>query len=134
MQNKKKIMALLAGSVATLALAGGGLKAWAEQGEKGEAGETKITLTAVQLKAVIATALKAKPGKVLKTEAESEDGRTKCDVLILAADGKTYEVGVDVASNKVVSVEEDNDKDEHEGEGDEQDGETDDDAGGADKN
>lgn len=126
MQSKKKGMALLAGGVAALTIAGGGLKAWAEQTDKNEGKEEKITLTAAQLKAATAAALKAKPGKVVETEAEVEGGKTMCDVKILAADGKTYEVGVDVATNKVTSVEEDNDKED-------EDGETDDDAGGVDK-
>ena len=134
MQSKKKVVTLLAGGAAVVAMAGGGLKAWAEQGEKGEAGEVKITLSAAQLKVATAAALKAKPGKVVETEAEMENGKTMCDVQILAADGKTYEVGVDVASGKVVSVEADNDKDDHDGGKDnEQEGETDDDAGGVDK-
>lgn len=134
MQSKKKVVTLLAGGVATLALAGGGLKVWAEQGGKGEAGEVEITLTASQLKAATAAALAVKQGKVLETEAESEGGKTHCDVQILAADGKTYEVGVDVASHKVASVEADNNKDDHDdGKNDDHDGETNDDAGGVDK-
>lgn len=111
MQSKKTVVAILAGSVASLALAGGGIKAWAEQGEQSEA---KVTLNAAQIKAATAAALASKPGKVLETEAEVEKGKTLCDVKIQAADGKTYEVSVDVATNKVVSVEEDDADDEDE--------------------
>lgn len=114
MQSKKTVVAILAGSMASLALAGGGLKAWAEQGEQGEAGETKVTLNAAQIKAATTAALESKPGKVIETEAEVEKGKTLCDVKIQAADGKTYEVSVDVATNKVVSVEEDEADDEDE--------------------
>ena len=112
----KKIMAtLIAGGALTLAVAGGGLRAWGEASEQGEAKETKVTLSAAQRKAAIKAALKAKPGKVVETEAETENGKTHCDVVILAADGKKYEVEVDIATNKVTAIEEDNDADEHEG-------------------
>lgn len=127
MQNRKRVVAMLAGGVAALALTGGGLKAWAEHGEKGEGTEAKIALPAAQIIASIRTAVAAKPGHVLEVEAESEKGKTHCDVKVVGNDGKTYEVGVDVASNKAVSVELDDDKD------DEQDGEKDDDDKGQDK-
>lgn len=120
MQIKKQAVALAVGGLMALTMTGGGMKAWAEKGEKGEDKEVKITLPAAQLKAATAAALAAKPGKVLETEAEVEGGKTQCEVKIQAADGKTYEVIVDVASNKVVKVglDDDDKDDEDEGEQD----------------
>ena len=110
--HKRKLVTLIASGALMLAVAGGSLRSWAEAGE---ANEVKITLPKAQLKKLTATALKAKPGKVVETEVETEDGKTHCDVKILAADGKTYEVEVDVATNKVTAIEEDNDAEEDEG-------------------
>lgn len=102
MQNKKRILIGAAGALLVLALTGGGMKAWAEK----NAGEdTKIALSADQMIASIRTAVAAKPGQVLEVEAESEGGKAHCDVEILAADGKTYEVEVDVASNTAGEIE-----------------------------
>ncbi len=115
---KKKFATLIACGALMLAVTGGSLKTWAAPNESGEAKETKVTLPKAQLKKLKQTALKAKPGKVVETEVETENGKTHCDVKILAADGKTYEVEVDVATNKVVAIEEDNDADEHEGKDD----------------
>lgn len=115
MQSKKRFVAIAACGLATVALMGGGLKAWAENGGKGETEEAKVTLSKAQLDASIKTALKAKPGKVVETEAESEKGKTICEVKILAAEGKTYKVEVDVAANRVIEIEEE-DNNEKEGE------------------
>jgi len=46
---------------------------------------------------------------VRAVEAESEGDKVLCEVEILAQDGKTYEIEVDVATNAVTEVEEDND-------------------------
>lgn len=105
MQNKKRVVVLAAGGLATLAMVGGGLKVWADQGEKDDGEEARIALPAEQLIASIRTAVAAKPGQVLEFEGESEKGKTHCEVKVVAADGKTYEVDVDVAANKAVSVE-----------------------------
>ncbi len=106
MQHQKRVIGFLACSVA-LAAASGGWKVYAGENEKGkgEAAETKVALPAEQIIASIRTAVAAKPGRVLEFEAEIEDGKTHCDVKVLAADGKTYEVEVDVASNKATEVE-----------------------------
>jgi len=112
MQSKQRVVAVVAGGLAALMLAGGGLKAWADQDEGNEAVEVKVALPADQMIASIRTAVAAKPGNVLGVEAETENGKTHCDVEVLAADGKTYEVEVDVASNKVVGVELEDDKDD----------------------
>lgn len=114
MQHKNRIVAWLACGVAALALVGGGLQARAGEEEKREAEETKIALPAEQIIASIRTAVAAKPGRVLEFEAETEGGKTHCDVKVVAADGKTYEVEVDVASNKATSVELDDDEEDGE--------------------
>jgi len=103
---------MVAGGVAALAIAGGGLKAWAEQNEKGVAGETKIALSAEQVIASVRTAVATKPGNVLEVEAEREAGKVRCDVKVLGNDGKTYEIGVNVATNKATSVALDNNRDD----------------------
>ena len=107
MQGKKRVVALVASGLVTLAAAGGGLRALAGQGE-----EAKVALPAEQVIASIRTAVAARPGRVLEVEAESEKGKTLCEVEVLADDGKTYEVGVDAATKKAVSVEVDDDKDD----------------------
>lgn len=71
--------------------------------------DSKAALPVEQVIASIRTAVAAKPGDVLAVEAEVEDGKTLCEVEILAQDRKTYEVEVDVATNTVVEIEEDND-------------------------
>ncbi|MDQ3815663.1 MAG: hypothetical protein M3347_17250 [Armatimonadota bacterium] len=114
MQRKQRVVALVAGGLTTLAMAGGGLKVWAEQGQKDEGQEAKIALPAEQVIASIRTAVAAKPGRVMEVEAEREKGTAYCEVKVLADDGKTYEVAVDVAANKAVEVELDNDKDDDE--------------------
>ncbi|MDQ3753901.1 MAG: hypothetical protein M3371_04125 [Acidobacteriota bacterium] len=64
--------------------------------------------------ASIRTAVAAKPGNVREVEIENEGDKTLCEVEILAQDGKTYEVEIDVATNTVVEVETDDDADEDE--------------------
>ena len=117
----KKIASILASGALAMVIAGGSLKAWGEQEDK-DSNEVKIALPADQLIASIRTAVAAKPGRVLETEAESEGGKTHCDVIVLGNDGKTYEVEVDIATNKVSEVElktgKDDDNDEHEGKDD----------------
>jgi len=71
--------------------------------------DSKAALPVEQLIASIRTAVAAKPGNVLAVEVEVEDGKTLCEVEILAQDRKTYEVEVDVATNTVVEIEEDDD-------------------------
>jgi len=71
--------------------------------------DSKAALPVEQVIASIRTAVAAKPGDVLAVEAEVENGKTLCEVEILAPDRKTYEVEVDVATNTVVEIEEDND-------------------------
>ena len=103
MQNKKRIATLVLGGLVTLAMTGGALKA-ADQDDHDE-DETKIALPAEQIIASVRTAIASKPGRILAVEGESEKGQTLCEVEIVADDGKTYEVAVDVATNKAISVE-----------------------------
>ena len=93
--------------VCSLALAAGlfAAKVAGQQGAK----QPPVGLTAEQVIASVKTAAAAKPGNVLELEAEKEGGKLVCEVEILAQDGKTYEVVVDVANNSVVEIEEDDD-------------------------
>jgi len=89
-----------------------GVKAGGAQQQQQRAEDDKDSKAALPVEQVIAsihTAVAAKPGDVLAVEAEVEDGKTLCEVEILAPDRKTYEVEVDVATNTVVEIEEDND-------------------------
>lgn len=100
MQNKKRVM--VAGALFALIASGAGLKVWAEDKEDDD---VQIALPAEQVIASIRTAVAAKPGNVLEIEAEKEAGKTVCGVVIQTADGKTYEVEIDVAANKVLEIE-----------------------------
>jgi len=79
---------------------------------KGRAKQDKVSIPAEQVIASIRTAVSAKSGNVLEIEAENEKGKLVCEVEILAQDGKTYEVVVDVATNSVVEIEADDDDDD----------------------
>jgi uncharacterized membrane protein YkoI len=100
-QNRtKRIIGSMLGCLVVLVVGGFGMRAEG-QGTK----ETKAAVPAEQVIACIRTAVAAKPGDVLAVEAENEGGKTICKVEILAQDDKTYEVEVDVATNKAVEVE-----------------------------
>lgn len=79
--------------------------------------EHSVALPAEQAISAIRAAVQAKPGEVLGFEAEVEGGKTHCEVKIVAADKKVYEVEVDVATGKVTEIEADDDeheaKDDH---------------------
>jgi len=108
MQSRTKRMLCLLGCLFAIAIVavGFGIKA------RVKAKETKAAIPAGQVIASIKTAVAAKPGNVLEMEAENEAGKLICEIEILAQDGKTYEVAVDVATNTVVEVEADDDDDE----------------------
>ncbi|MBA2734313.1 MAG: hypothetical protein H0U54_15720 [Acidobacteria bacterium] len=74
--------------------------------------EEKAAIAADQVIASIRTAMIAKPGDMRAVEIEKERGQTICEVEILAQDGKTYEVALDVATNTVIEVEMDDDDDD----------------------
>lgn len=73
--------------------------------------QTKVSVPAEQVIESIRTAIAAKSGNVRGVDIESEDGKVVCEISVLAADGKTYEVEVDVATNTVLEIEEDDDND-----------------------
>ena len=108
MQNRNRhIVCLLGCFVAfSMTVVGFGIKA------RGKTKETKVAIPAEQVITSIRTAIAAKPGNVLKVDAEKVSGKTICEVEILAQDGKSYDVEVDVATNTVIEVEVDDDKDE----------------------
>lgn len=61
-------------------------------------GQAKVSLTAAR-----ATALKARPGKVTDEELEKEKGGSGLRYSFdIASGGKTYEVGVDAKTGKVL--------------------------------
>ncbi len=107
----KQIAGSISYCLVTLALAAGvyGVKA-----EGQDAKEAKAAIPAEQIIVSVRTAIAARPGNVRAVEAENEAGKTICEVEILAQDGKTYEVAVDIATNTVVKVEADDDDDEDE--------------------
>jgi hypothetical protein len=76
--------------------------------------QTKVSIQAEQMIESIRTAIAAKPGSVRGVEVENEDGKVICEVKIVAAEGKTYEVEIDVATNTVIEVEEDDDNEDNE--------------------
>ena len=112
---RQSTMKTIAGSVSVcviaLALAVFG---YVIQVEGRSAKKAKAAIPADQVIASIRTAIAAKPGNLVGVEVETEAGRTLCEVEILASDGKTYEVDVDVASNTLVEVELEDDDDEDE--------------------
>lgn len=56
-------------------------------------------------------ALAAKPGKVVEVELESKEGRQVYDIDILGKDGKRWELKCDLATTKIVKIEEEDDDD-----------------------
>ena len=100
----KRVAGLISGCVVALALAAGGFGMKAD-GQNSK--EPKAALPAEQVIESIRTAAAAKPGNVRAVEVEKDGGKTLCEVEILAEDGKTYEVEVEVATNTVVKIEED---------------------------
>jgi len=110
----KRISGASLGCSVALALAVGG-SAMQSEGQ-GDAKESKAALPAEQVIALIGTAIIAQPGSVRALEAENEGGKIICEVEILAPDGKTYEVEMDVATNTVIEIEVDDDNDDEEDE------------------
>ncbi len=109
-RTKRIVGSILGSSVAlVLAVGGFGIKAGGQNTKQG-----KAAVPADQVIASVRTAVAAKAGDVRGVEIENEGGKTLCEVEILAQDGKTYEVEVDVATNAVIEVEADDDTDEDE--------------------
>lgn len=99
---------LVWGVVALLGIAG-----FATNSAFGEgAAEVETALPAATVTSAINTAVKAKAGNVVGVEIETENGVTKVEVEIVAADGKKYEVGVNASTGKVIAVEADDDENE----------------------
>ena len=105
-RRRKQLGGLLLGCLIALTMAVSGLVVSARsQGAK----DSGAAISADQVIACIRTAVAAKPGDVRAMEAENEGGKVICEVEVVAQDGKTYEVEVDVASNTATEVEEEND-------------------------
>lgn len=62
-------------------------------------------VSADQAIACIKAALAAKPGNITELEVKTERNKTVCEVELIASDGKKFEVYVDVASGKVMRIE-----------------------------
>ena len=105
----KQTIVLVLGCSVALAFAGFGIKVGGQAAK-----DSKVDVPAEQVIASIKTAIAAKHGDVRAVEIENEGGKSICEVEILASDGKTYEVEVDVATNMVVEVEIDDDTNEDE--------------------
>jgi uncharacterized membrane protein YkoI len=97
----KRAERVLAGVVAIITAAGGGLTVSAQMTSR------HTTLTAEQAIACIRTAGAAKPGLVKEVEAEDEKGSRVCEVDIVAENGQEYKVYVDVSTDKVLKIKED---------------------------
>jgi uncharacterized membrane protein YkoI len=79
----------------------------------------KTAITTDQVITSIRTATAAKPGKVFAVDVENEANKIICLVSIIAQDGKAYDVEVDVATNKVMKIDEANDDMDNEDDDDE---------------
>jgi uncharacterized membrane protein YkoI len=101
MSIRKRAERVLAGVVAIITAAGGGLTVSAQMTSR------HTTLTAEQAIACIRTAGAAKPGLVKEVEAEDEKGGRVCEVDIVAENGQEYKVYVDVSTDKVLKIKED---------------------------
>jgi uncharacterized membrane protein YkoI len=102
----KRVVGVISGCVVALALGAGGFGMKAD-GQNSK--EPKAALPAEQVIESIRTAVAAKPGNVRAVEVEKNGEKAICEVEVLTQDGKTYEVEVDVATNTIIEVEEDND-------------------------
>ena len=63
---------------------------------------TTEAVTAAQAIACINTAMQARAGQIKKREIELEKDQLVCEVEILAADGKKYDMYVEVAGGKII--------------------------------
>jgi ABC-type Na+ efflux pump permease subunit len=106
MQSKRVLWSMLLFSIMAM-LAIVFLVAQAEEKDEPGEKESRAVLTAEQVIASVKTAVAAKPGGVREVEAENEGEKLVCEVEIVAPDGKTYEIEVDVKTNSVIEVEED---------------------------
>ncbi|MEW6733211.1 MAG: PepSY domain-containing protein [Acidobacteriota bacterium] len=73
--------------------------------------QRQAAISSEQAIQAIRTATTAKPGNVHAMEIEHEADKTICEVAIIAHDGKSYEVEVDIATNTVIEIEEDDNED-----------------------
>jgi uncharacterized membrane protein YkoI len=106
MKQRKQLGGLVTGCLIVLTLA---VSVWIASAWSQNAKDSRAAVSADQAIACVRTAVTAKAGDVRSMEVDNEDGKLICEMEILAQDGKSYEVEVDVASNTVTDVEEDND-------------------------
>jgi uncharacterized membrane protein YkoI len=108
MTRKNGIRGLMFAGLIAMAMLTDGFQITAE-GRGGQ--DTEAAITADQAIEAIKTAIATKPGKVRDVDIENEGGKIICEVEILGQDGRAYDVTVDIATNKVIKVEEDRDND-----------------------
>ena len=61
-------------------------------------------LTAAEATACIQTAILAQPGMITEMEAEKKGTQRLCEIKLVAADGKKYELSIDVTTNQVLKT------------------------------
>jgi len=89
---------MLVGLFVTFWLLAGGLVVAAE------AARSTPALTAAQATACIQAAVAAQPGTLKKLDVQETGGTRLCRVTMLADDGKTHHLQVDVTTNRVVNA------------------------------
>jgi hypothetical protein len=89
---------MLVGLFVTFWLLAGGLVVAAE------AARSTPALTAAQATACIQAAVAAQPGTLKKLDVKDTGGTRLCRVTMLADDGKTHHLQVDVTTNRVVNA------------------------------
>lgn len=103
---KKTVLGALFGLLASTGLAGGAAMAVtppAHTPAKAYVGEELASQAHVSLEAARVTALKARPGQITDQELEKEGGGSGLRYSFdIKAGGKTYEVGIDAQSGKVL--------------------------------
>lgn len=88
--------------VGALALSGLGVGILSNQAN---AAQRKVGITPAQVTSVVKAAVAARPGLIEELEVERKNGRIVCEIDIITPDGGSYEVTVDVETNKVLKVE-----------------------------
>lgn len=67
--------------------------------------DSNVGITPAQATAAMQAAVAAQPGLIEELDVEREGNQTVCEVSVLAANGKDYDVVVNVNTNKVLRVE-----------------------------
>lgn len=98
---KPKILSLLASSILLLALP----PVIADDVSHSEARALRDAGRILPLELIIDIAKSFKPGEVIDTELEEDDGRYEYDIEILDANGRVWEMEFDAASGELLDLE-----------------------------